>query len=986
MIGSEEESMLPTSMRLVLPAAWMLAAALALAQETTGSIVGTVTSGDGAPLPGATVKVEDPERGLERVVESDHTGSFAVPALPPASYRLRASLDGFTSVALSVLVELGRTASVPVEMTVGAFADEIEVTSEAPVMDLSSTVAGFTVDAGELLSRIPVGREATQIAMLAPATYAADPWWQQPAITGLFTPGQGFVSFSGSSFGENSYQLNGLNITNFRDMMGSSFVPMEFVDEVQVTSGGWQAEFGRATGGVISMVTKSGTNDFRGGLSAYWEPESLQEQAPDTIWFHNQEEGRESLELNASLGGPMLRDRLFFFAFVRYSDNWFTDYYTVSADLHESAAPYWGAKLDWNLGSEHRLEATYLSDQADVDFTRWSYDAATRTLLEKRGTGVRRRGGDNLILKYSGLLSPALLLSAQAGHNEFDRTNFTDGDECPLAIDYRVEPEAFLGCWVRTWRGTDLDTRRAYRADVDWFVGPHSLRAGADWERNLADSTQEYSGGVSYGYFLNGTPDQAPEDYRYPGLPWDQDLVAEDIEVNGGEYEIDSSAAYVQDSWSVTPGLTLNLGLRWEAYANKNGLGGTFIETDDQWAPRLGVAWDPSGAGRSKLSASFGTYHLPVSALVSIRYAGAFYSTTTWYAFDGNVANDGSPVALGDQLERFDWADGVTPDPREGVSENFEPMALNEASIGYERQLGSYWKVGLRGVARWYEQVIEDFSLYEGLWTTYQVACLDPELIGTEGYCWSNGWRLGNPGRDFEGWYDIDGDGVLDEVVVPAEALGYPAAERDYYAVELSFARRFADRWMLSGSYTWSHLYGNYGGTINEEWGTANAGMSEAFDYPYMMEHSRGDLSGDLRHVFKLYGAYAWDFGLQAGASAFFQSGRPFNSWGRHPDDPWAAATNYLSFYTAGEPTPRGCCGRTDALWGLDLMLVVDFPALGVDWTLRLDAFNAFNVHQVSWPYPIAEDPANGAPEAGYGEPYLYQAPRSVRLGCGLRF
>ena len=114
---------------------------------------------------------------------------------------------------------------------------------------------------------------------------------------------------------------------------------------------------------------------------------------------------------------------------------------------------------------------------------------------------------------------------------------------------------------------------------------------------------------------------------------------------------------------------------------------------------------------------------------------------------------------------------------------------------------------------------------------------------------------------------------------------------------------------MLNASYTWSHLYGNYEGTISDGWYNDLAGMNQAFDYPYAIEHSDGDLPGDIRHNFKLFGVYAWDFGLPAGGNFFYRTGKPINSYGRHPDDPWAAATNYYSFYTDGEPRPRGCWG-----------------------------------------------------------------------------
>ena len=452
---------------VTLVALALVCSSYVFAQETTGSIVGTVTSEDGVPLPGVTVEIQDLERGLQRVTLSSRTGTFTVAALPPARYQLNANLQGFGSVNRSVQVELGRTVSKDIVMQVGEFTDQIEVSGEAPMVDLRSTVSGFSADTDDLLSKVPIQREVTHIAMLAPGTVAADNFWQEPAWTGLHTPGQGFVSFSGSSIGENSYLINGLNITNFRNMMGSSFVPMDFVDEVQAKTGGYQAEFGRSTGGVINMVTKSGTNTFRGGISLYFEPEGLQEQEPDTAYNHNQEENRESFETNASLGGPILRDRLFFFGFVRYSDTSYTDFFDWVVDLHETSTPYWGAKLDWYITPERRLEGTYINDDVDVDFTRFNYDSETRTLLDLRGTGVRIRGGDNVILRYTGILGSDLLVTAQAGRNEFNRHNFTEGDQCPYARDYRGEVTINLGCWVRSTQGTDWDARNAYRLDVD---------------------------------------------------------------------------------------------------------------------------------------------------------------------------------------------------------------------------------------------------------------------------------------------------------------------------------------------------------------------------------------------------------------------------------------------------------------------------------------------------------------------------------------
>jgi hypothetical protein len=768
-------------------------------------------------------------------------------------------------------------------------------------------------------------------------------------------------------------------------MLGSTFVPMEFVEEVQVKSGGYEAEFGRATGGVINMLTKSGTNAFRGNLSAYWEPESLQEQEPDTTWSNNQDESRHRLEANVSLGGPIVRDRLFFFAFARYADTSLVELDTTTSDLEEASNPYWGGKIDWTLTPSHRLEGTYISDAVDVDYTRSDYDPEARTTGDVRGTGMMERGGDNAILKYTGILSDSFLISAQVGRNEFNRTNSADGEECPFARDLRGDVRINLGCWVGATRGTDWDARDAYRLDVDWFVGDHLLRVGADFELNESWQQRQYSGGVAYLYEVNGDEERDPETYIFPDLPWDQELVRVIRRESGGLFEVNSNAAYVQDSWRLRADLTLNLGLRWERYANKNGLGETFIETADQWAPRLGAIWDLSGKGTSKLFASAGLYHLPVASLTNIWMAGSDFQDDTLYAFDGGINEDGSPTSVGEEILRY-YNAGEVPDPRANISDNFKPMSQTEVILGYEQVLGSVWSVGVRGVARWLNEIIEDYTIDHGLWNAYGVACLNPELVGTGGYCYNTGWRLGNPGRDFHGWYDVDGDGELDRVTISAEDMGYPKAERRHYAVELTFARRFSNSWMLQGSYTWSHTYGNYEGTTNSDTGNALAGMHDSFDVPGAMEHSSGDLPNDHRHNLKLFGAYAWDSGLQLGANLFWRTGQPLNSFGQHPSDPLTRGWGYDSFYTAGDPTPRGSRGRSPNVWSLDLMLKYALSIGGLDWNVRVDVFNVFNNHAELWNYEWAENGSNGVPDEHFGETEYYQNPRSVRFGLALNF
>jgi hypothetical protein len=526
-----------------------LLAAAAQAQETTGAVFGAVRSADGVALPGATVTIENPATGLRIPATADDRGEFRFLALPPASYVLEVSLDGFRTHRQNLFLALGQTLKCAVELELGSYSEAIEVTAErSPVVDVTSTVTGLTVGVGELNDRVPVQREVTQVALLAAGTLPGD-----TAFDGR-TPGQRLASISGASVAENLYVVNGLNITNFREMLGSSRVPFAFLDEVQVKTGGWEAEFGRSTGGVINMVTRSGGNDTRGDVSVYYQPEALQGTDPNTEVVPEEDESWESLEANASLGGALVRDRLFYYLFASYEDSDRLSLYATPSQLipivdrYESAQPLWGGKVDWTPSSGHRLEGTYFTDRADVDLTR-GQDA--EQLYELGRTGVEERGGDNVILRYSGVLGERALLSLQAGRNEFARSNRSSGDECPAAVDRRSGRAVIVGCWFNVTIGTADDIREAYRADLDYVAGGHSLRAGVDWESSVSEDDTSYSGGVAYQYYLNGK--------RFPQLPAATELALEAYQSRGGSFETISGAAYVQDSWAASPTLTLNL-------------------------------------------------------------------------------------------------------------------------------------------------------------------------------------------------------------------------------------------------------------------------------------------------------------------------------------------------------------------------------------------------------------------------------------------
>ncbi len=558
----------------------------------------------------------------------------------------------------------------------------------------------------------------------------------------------------------------------------------------------------------------------------------------------------------------------------------------------------------------------------------------------------------------------------------------------PLRLGHpHRDPAVYVGCWLFIWRGTLESTRDAARLDGDLFVGRHSLRAGIDAERAESPLFVEHSGGIYYRYYRNGT------DVYFPDVPLGEELVRVRYFLVKGTPGVASESAYAQDSWALTRELTLNAGLRFERYRVTNADGAAFLEISDQLAPRLGVIWDPGGDGRSKLYASYGTYHVPVNTgLLINNQAGEWTWTHSWFPLEGGILPDGRPEAMGPQIgDTQVIANGGVPDPRVFVDSSIEPMSQDEIIVGFERALGSSWSVGARYIQRWFNEVIEDIDISRALWEVYGYEPCSPEDFPSQGCQLLANLRLTNPGTDFTGWVDLDGDLVPDEVSFTADELGIPAPVRNYRAVELTVERRFDNRWMLQSSYTWSHLEGNYGGLVNSDFGQDWPNTNIDFDLAGQMEHSRGDLPDDRRHQLKLFGSYLWDVGLAVGGSLWYASGRPINGFGMHPTDPWTQAYAWapgngpFSFYNNGEPCPRGCGGRTPEIWALDLTARYDFQLGGGSWYARLDVFNVSDNDAVTKVDEVAEE-RTFAPNPDYLEPRFFQAPRTIRIGIGAAF
>jgi outer membrane receptor protein involved in Fe transport len=941
----------------------MLAAPV-LAQETTGNVAGFVTSdADGTALPGVTVTLTSAEGGVQRVQVTDTEGSYRFNLLPVGRYTLTAALEGYQTLKQEqVNVALGRTTQVAFSLPAGSVEEAITVTSEAPLIDVSTTVTGVNVSMDELADRVPISHDVTQVALLAPGTAPGDEAFN--TALSAYTPGQRLTSIGGGSVAENNYIINGLNVSNFRNGVGGSNVPFEFVKEVQVKAGGYEAEFGRSTGGVLNMISRSGSNAFHGGVSVYYNPESLQEQSPDFYDGLNSLEEREGLEANASLGGPIWKDRVFFFGFYQYNDIDFSRVDIGKETLRHYDDPYYGGKLDINLTQSHRLEGTYFTDEVTVESDSFDHDEVTRQRGASRGPGTHDAGGENMIGRYTGIFGSHVVLSGQYGENDFNRTILSAGDAFSAAVDSRDGGLTYIGNSVNLQISKAFDNREATRLDLDGFFGNHSARVGADDELNTSDDLTSYSGGDYYRYFLNGV--------RYPQVSSSTEIVRYRIYDIGGTFETESNALYAQDSWEITPRWLLNFGLRAEQFDNKNALGDSYIKIDDQYAPRVGAVWDVSGDGRSKLYASAGRYHLYIASNTNIRLAGNEFFTEDWYTLKAGCVVDAptKDTCLGTQLDALVFADGEVQDVRATRANDVDPMYQDEYRLGYERMMGENWSVGLSVAHRDLGDTIEDITL--------------DEALGTRG---ANEYRLANPGTIFNGWVDADHDGTLEPISFDQLAVGFGFQEpvRKYYETVLHFNRRFTDNWMLQGSFTWAHGYGNYEGYVRSDNGQDDAGITTQWDFTGLIQGGDGNLPNDRRYNARVFGAYQFPINVWVGASVGYRDGRALNSFGVHTD-PFAATYGNESFYRQLEFLPRGSFGRSDDITDVDLTAKYDLDlSEKVALTFRADVFNVFDFDTAT-ELDEQGDEESGAVNEHFLDDLSFQQPRAVRFNVGLRF
>jgi hypothetical protein len=788
-------------------------------------------------------------------------------------------------------------------------------------------------------------------------------------------------------------------------------VPFEFYDQFQIKTGGYSAEFGRSTGGVINAVTKRGGNEFEYGVVAYFEPEWLQGTSPDTMrpdgsyYDRNSENSQSSTTVDLYIGGPIVRNRLFFFALYEPQSSSEQFHRRSSADTLVDLQvddSFWGGNLTWNITDDHTLSYTAFSDKRDIEQTNFGFEYDGDTQGDSQATATNHRGGENFAVRYEGRLTDKLDVSAQYGENEYDLTDRSTGDkDCPVAADFRPGVSSVLvGCWVNLGIFTSYDKREAYRLDFEYKLGNHALRAGLDREENFSFLADSYSGldyapnlpgGLYYRYETWSVGSQLLNGAIVPNINGDGSPV-DTVRIRyfqvGGSFETNSSAWYLEDVWEISDALTVSAGIRNEVFENYNGVGELFYDIDDQWAPRLALSWTPGGTGDHRINLNWGRYHLPLLGFPNVFLGPSYLDYLRYFVYDGNrdertaapISIDADGIPTTQEIGTIEYSgDGSVADTRGLLDTTLEPMYQDEWIVAYEQEFGTDWTVGIRYVNRELKSLIEDVTTFAGL-----------EAIGFPGtidFSQPCAWSMTNPGTDITTFCDSDGDGELEEWTIPAEALGYPKPRRKYEAIDITVSKSLSNGWSLQGSYTWSKNKGNTEGSVKSDIGQDMASLTTDFDFPQLMDGAYGYLPNDRRHKLRLWGTYQATDRLMLSARLFAQSGRPINAFGKaHPDGP-PALEGYDTFYLQQpdgslEFKPRGTSGRTDWVTQVDLAAIYAFN--WGDWgdvELRAEVFNLLDSDSETEVYEhYAERPDQ------FKLPNAYQPPRQLRFGIAMRF
>lgn len=942
----------------------------------TGTLVGTVVDSADQPLPDVPVQLFGIQ--VQRQTTTDSTGRFRFQGLPIGSYRVAAELLGLSTYRDGLRIFINKTTETSLTLTespgpspeLPVEEDLIQVLAIAPLIDRYETRVSSSVRR-EFLDELPLARVYQSVALLLPSVVGGE---------------DGNPNVSGALRGSNVYLVDGVDTTDSTTGLFGLNLSYEAIQEVDVTTAAPPVEYGRASGAIINVVTRSGGNSFRGSarwLSSNDAWNSDFESATDTL--QNEVEAANSGDDNldstiaATLAGPLWEDRVGFFAtFEQANSSFLRPTFEGTQWDQDTSIRTSGLKVNAQT-QKHTFLAQYTADSASFN-TFASFD---RRPGENRAVDIpdelraevydplpgdifalqqRSQDGDFVKLQWYTIVNANFSLTTALASQDrrLERTPLNQGSPLGSAVheaaavpyigspdDPTVNPEIIF----TTWNGlTDegFEDRQRQQANVtaDYFLQlgsvDHGLRFGADLQQTSSLQSLNFSGeqGIDRatgrpveGQLISDVDSRAPC-ITFGELCVDFDPVTGEFqpaflfnfwERPARETEAENLALFVNDAISFGRWL-ISAGVRYEQVSGEDDSGRQLVD-DTSLSPRLGVKYDPKGDGKSFLSLTYSRFTEPfpqqylddyTQAEPLSGYSSYFWSPNTPACVVPDATDIQSPCW------RFTGEKPLEPLTKSDPNLDLKRSKVDEIVAAFEQQLTDNTSLRLSWIQRDWRDLWDDVLLLDGT---------RPRL---------------------------------DPVVGTVENL--PQAERTHRSIQLLLQRRFADRWQMLASYTWSETEGN----LFQSTGRSSFQDLANFDDTNIVNRF-GLAPYDRSHQLKIFGNYQVPIGaynLSLGGVFRYETGIPYQE-----EALVDAGTRF--------ETPRGTL-RLDDVWQLDLSASFDFDFerenLGLEF--KLEVFNLTNEQNVLGVETISNTGEFGQPRSLAD----LQAPRNLRLTLGLRF
>jgi hypothetical protein len=957
-----------------------------MAQETTGGLQGTVKDQTGAVVPKARVVLSGSSLLGNKELVTDASGYFRFANLPPGSYTITVTAQGFKTYKHEGLtIDIGRVPSADVVLTVGSEETTVEVNAAPPVIDTTST-ENLTDLSAQALQNLPTGITYQSVIQFAPMA-------RNEPLAGLSVAGQGTggtggsmpgssgnglgfgYSIGGAADSESSYLVEGQDTENISGGYSKANVPMEFIQEVEMKTSGISAEYGGALGGVVNVIMKKGGNDFHGQFFTSYESSGTDanpvnaflrydptdagnaaiRQDPAAQLYQAQKDHFRTLEPGVTVGGPILKDRIWFFAgfeplvnsrartvnFGPSDGNAGSQYFT------QDRQTYFGtARIDWAINDKVRVFGSWLYQYAretgdalptgDPIAQEGAYlNTSTLTPLSSYSHGLGWSAPNATYNTGADITLTQHLVSTTRYGYFFDNyhdfgwpTNAPDlfwdtngvgaNDNAgnPLPSNLQINSGASTTPYLGSYTLFNADKHYQLNQDLAFFkstghAGTHNLKFG--YQLNHLVNRIDQNGNVPFA-FVYGGAGVGYSPFTATGAANCSTLTAQ-WGVCAGQYGylkvqdfatvLTQPAAdwnhafYVQDSWTVGHGLTLDVGLRIEK-EDLPAPGGVKVSAisfpwSDKIEPRLGAAWDPTRTGKMKVFGSYGVVNDVMKLLLAQTSWGAqafewcsyplgpdgtsagFNNSDIDLGFKGgracpngpattqaNFANGQVPAGLTDAATGVSLIENVNLRPWEPVAPNVKPYRQHEYVAGFDYQINQHLAFEGRYDRRRLDHVIEDASLSDKAWgETYTIVNpgegVDKTIDGYASYLASLGQAFGVPGWAFSDTADY-GPGVAFGTCPSCPAM--PKAIRNYDGAEFRLTMQQVHGLTGMVSYTYSNLWGNYTGlTTTDQSDGGNTGRNSpdttrSFDEPFYYfgadgKSNNGHLPTDRPNVFK---------------------------------------------------------------------------------------------------------------------------------------